>query len=245
MKSDVNNVLNDAKDYQLKLVKIDKIFPHEEIEEKKVEKITQHMQQGELLKHPISCIYIGKGYMALDGHHRLAALKRMNCSYAVIQVINEESLKLDYWYHCFSDCEIANNLNDLNNFSNEKDSFIYSNLLEAPFYVCSSKEVAYETMWKFYDLYKSKKYYRVENLQSNKEKYWIQYTGVSLDMIISFTLNNQKIPPGLTKFVFPYRILNLDVPLKLLYSGEQKEWEVVKEKLTNSQVHNLPVISVN
>ena len=69
-----------------KLVKLDEVKPHEGIEEQRLSNLTADIKESDCLIRPIAIDQETK--MIIDGHHRVAALKRLECFLVPIYEFN-------------------------------------------------------------------------------------------------------------------------------------------------------------
>jgi hypothetical protein len=97
-----------AKELTLRVVRLDDVLLHEQIEKKRVERLIQRLKQDQLLKNPpIVSEYNGK-FILLDGATRITALKQIGCRDVVVQVVDYEApgMVLETWNHMLLDAPI-------------------------------------------------------------------------------------------------------------------------------------------
>lgn len=90
-----------AKELTLRVVRLDDVLLHEQIEKKRVERLVQRLEEDQFLKNPpIVSEYNGK-YILLDGATRVTALKQIGCRDVVVQVVDYEApgMTLETWNH--------------------------------------------------------------------------------------------------------------------------------------------------
>lgn len=85
----------------LRVVPIERIFAHENIDIKRVNRLAKRLDSEGRLGNPPIVTEVGDGrYMVLDGATRSAAMQQLNFPHAIVQVINsEDGLGLKTWFH--------------------------------------------------------------------------------------------------------------------------------------------------
>ena len=82
------------------------LVPHEEIDPRRVEKLSLRLRQESRLKHPpiIAPVPESERFVVLDGANRTMALAALGVPHIVAQVIqyDDPGLELDTWYHVVS-----------------------------------------------------------------------------------------------------------------------------------------------
>jgi hypothetical protein len=70
------------------LLPIEKLKVHEETGEKRVGELVEKIRKDGVLKNPV--VVERRNFVVLDGHHRLAALKRLGMKLIPVQLVNYE-----------------------------------------------------------------------------------------------------------------------------------------------------------
>lgn len=84
----------------LQVVPLDKVFPHEQVDQRRVEKLVRRFEVEGRLSNPPVVAQAGDRYVVLDGATRAAALKALNYPHIVVQVAAaKEQLGLRTWLH--------------------------------------------------------------------------------------------------------------------------------------------------
>lgn len=85
----------------LRVVPMDKVFAHENVDAKRVNRLAKRLDEEGRLGNPPIVTAVGDGrYMVLDGATRSAAMAQLSFPHAIVQVINsEDGLGLKTWYH--------------------------------------------------------------------------------------------------------------------------------------------------
>lgn len=88
----------------LELVPAHLVMPHEQVDDKRVARLMNRLEEEGLLANPpITTFWKGK-YVVLDGATRATAFKRLEYPYLIVQVIppDEGRFQLHTWYHAIS-----------------------------------------------------------------------------------------------------------------------------------------------
>lgn len=88
----------------LEVVPVAQVTPHEQIDDKRVERLMARLQdEAKLINPPIVTSWHGR-YVILDGATRFTALKRLGYPHLIVQVVDAErdDFELHTWYHVIS-----------------------------------------------------------------------------------------------------------------------------------------------
>lgn len=84
----------------LQVVSLDKVFPHEHVDPRRVEKLVRRLEVEGKLSNPPVVAQAGDRYVVLDGATRVAALKELGYPHAIVQVVaDKDKLGLHTWFH--------------------------------------------------------------------------------------------------------------------------------------------------
>lgn len=85
----------------LRVVPMNRVFPHENVDPKRVNRLAKRLDQEGHLGNPPIVTEVGDGrYMVLDGATRTAAMQQLDFPHGIVQVVNtEDGLGLKTWYH--------------------------------------------------------------------------------------------------------------------------------------------------
>jgi hypothetical protein len=94
-----------AKELTLRIVRLDDVLLHEQIEVKRVERLVQRLRQDQYLKNPPIVTEYENKYILLDGATRVTALRQIGCCDVVVQIVNYEGpgIVLETWNHMLLD----------------------------------------------------------------------------------------------------------------------------------------------
>ncbi|MEI5888202.1 ParB N-terminal domain-containing protein [Bacillus cereus group sp. Bce005] len=222
----------------LRLVPIETVLPHEVTSADRALKLLDSIKKYELIKNPIQAVEYEDKFIILDGHHRFNALRELKVNYIPLQVVNLENVTTEYWYHTF--------LEPLNIIENE------DNLDSAYIGQCKSGKRIIELnignedklsyVWSVFKSYEDYPYNRshIEIADSN----WVTFNGVTIQDIMGWAKNHQLTPPGITRFLIQYRLLNLNIPISLLYEIQKNKWDKVLERVNQGRVYHESTISI-
>jgi threonine dehydratase len=88
----------------LEVVPTELVVPHEQIDDKRVNRLMERLEEdGRLVNPPLVTFWENK-YVILDGATRFTALKRLGYPYVIVQVVPADSpeFTLHTWYHAIS-----------------------------------------------------------------------------------------------------------------------------------------------
>lgn len=99
----------EATELNLSIVPLANVLLHEEIEYKRVEKLTERLKADRLLKNPPMVAQVQENdatrYIVLDGASRSSALRALNVPHILVQIVDYHSpqVKLESWNHLLLD----------------------------------------------------------------------------------------------------------------------------------------------
>jgi phosphoglycerate dehydrogenase-like enzyme len=96
----------------LELVPTESVIPHEQIDEKRVARLVERLEEdGRLVNPPVTTYWEGK-YIVLDGATRSTAFKRLGYPHVIVQVVdsNRDDFELHTRYHAISSDQVFTNL---------------------------------------------------------------------------------------------------------------------------------------
>ncbi len=88
----------------LELVPVEQVIPHEQIDEKRVARLMDRLEEdGRLVNPPVTIFWQGR-YIVLDGATRSTAFQRLGFPHVIVQVVRPEQqdFELHTWYHAIS-----------------------------------------------------------------------------------------------------------------------------------------------
>ena len=88
----------------LEIVPVELVVPHEYIDQKRVSRLMERLEDdGRLVNPPITTFWKGR-YVILDGATRYSSLQRLGYPYIIVQVVDEAQagFQLHTWYHAIA-----------------------------------------------------------------------------------------------------------------------------------------------
>lgn len=113
----------EAKELELRIVHLDHVLLHEEIEKNRVDALIERLRFDRVLKNPPIVTAVRDGakdprYIVLDGASRTTALRALSCRDILVQVVSYATpgIRLEAWHHLLLDVsplELRRELDDL------------------------------------------------------------------------------------------------------------------------------------
>ena len=96
----------------LEVVPVARVTPHEQIDEKRVARLMERLEQEAKLINPPIVTQWGEQYVILDGATRFTALKRLDYPHVIVQIVDaqRDDFELHTWYHVISDSRPVDHL---------------------------------------------------------------------------------------------------------------------------------------
>ncbi len=90
----------------LQIVPLDKVFPHELLDPRRVDYLVQRLKSEQRLVNPPIVVAVGDRYVVLDGATRVAAMRQLGYPHIVVQRVTDlAKLGLHTWHHII--CHIS------------------------------------------------------------------------------------------------------------------------------------------
>ncbi|HID54015.1 MAG TPA: hypothetical protein EYP41_18505 [Anaerolineae bacterium] len=233
----------------LRIVPMDRVFPHENIDLKRVNRLARRLAEDGVLGNPPVVTEVGDGsYMVLDGATRTSAMKQLNFPHALVQVISPESgLGLKTWYHVIQQIREDQlmellaalplvRLEEVDPEEADKAMFEYGGLC----YLHTASDRAWlvfpaeganrlDALNQLTETYIEAAHVDRtlnDNVISLKNEYEamtavVIFPAYTVEQVIQTTLESGRLfPAGITRFLIPGRILRLNADLSVLKSRE-------------------------
>jgi len=101
----------------LAVVPLEKVFPHELIDPRRVENLIQKLNTSDVFTNPPIVFQSKEHYVILDGATRVSSFKKLGYPHIIVQVLKDkDNYTLDTWFHAIRKIEmdtLINMLNDL------------------------------------------------------------------------------------------------------------------------------------
>lgn len=233
----------------LRVVPMDKIFPHESIDPKRVQRLADRLANEGILRNPAIVTEVENGqYMVLDGATRTAAFKKLGYPHTVVQISNpEDGLGLHTWYHAIQDIPTNQLLQIIEDIPNitltpttaEKandDMFAYASLCylhttddraflvqTAPGY---NRLDALNQLTETYIAAGTVERTLEKNLTTVRQEFpnlalLVVFPEYTVSQVMQVTLSGRYFPAGITRFIIPGRILRLNADISVLKNRNQ------------------------
>ncbi|MGC5327707.1 ParB N-terminal domain-containing protein [Brevibacillus sp. SYSU BS000544] len=225
----------------LKLIDIDKLYLHEEHEPSRLERTSQAIKHDGFLRHPVLVTEMKDGrYLVLDGVHRISALRLLGCAKVPVQIAQKSDFSIEAWHHLVrADASWRKLFQDSDlNWLQENEVTNQHGLIETVdefgnrLFLDTVGQQDFLIIWHKLVTSYSKKgaVQRIPAdscLYPDKGTVLIKYKAVSFDQLEKVINEGRILPAGVTRFQVNGRLLNLKIPLELLYSekSNEQEWE--------------------
>jgi len=229
------------------------LVTHEEVDPRRVERLSLRIQDEGLLKNPpiVTELPDSSNYVVLDGANRVMAFYSLEIPHIVAQHVSygDPDLDLDTWYHvvsgmelkefeeailtvgntCMHECSLAEARHALE--TNRALAYIVSErsvrVVSCPDDQIDTREVLVDIV----NTYKGRAdIYRASNDIWEKQKpYYPHITALVIfpryrpQDIFYCAQNGYKVPTGITRHIIPARALNINIPLDILRSESSLE----------------------
>jgi hypothetical protein len=215
---------------------LEKLKPHEEVSSHIVDELAAEMLARNEVRDPL--MVDEKTLAILDGMHRYAALKKIDCAYALCCLFNYDNpqIKVGSWYRFFNvddgDAVAEKKLAELH-LKYKRHSRIDEKYFHHPTII--TKLYAYQTEYKDsihsarlavqiekslvrdgYDVQYAPENMVEENLRSNTSNIALPVPIFTKTMIRQIPSTGQLLPHKVTRHLIPSRPLRLNVPLTFL-----------------------------
>jgi hypothetical protein len=250
--------------FDLRVVALDQVMPHEHAETRRVEKLVGRLQAEGCLGNPPIVAEVEDGFVLLDGANRIAALGELGFGVAIVQVAAPGRLRLDTWHHVVLDTTPA----ELYATLAAVDEAHLDEAAESPHVVCTLRLIDGRTYFAhtrpdvhpFVALSSLVESYLDANLvartdESDLEAATRAYTGaagvvvfprLTTDVVFDSARDGYRMPAGITRFVVTGRVLELNAPLGPLRADRSLEdhnrWlaELVATRRSQGRIRHYP-----
>ncbi len=228
----------------LVMLSINDVLPHEHVDNRRVHDLAARIRgDGLLANPPLVTPWQGK-YIVLDGATRTEALRWLQCPHVVAQVVNLEEVQLYTWNHAVLESAAHSLLQGLNRVPDiqleateykkmrqgMKERLYIAGLIAGPdaiFGVRTTQRIVggeIQALNRLVDTYMSQSQVErtlAEDWQNLQREYpdaamLVLFPAYSPREILTFVMNGQRLPAGITRFVVPGRVLRLNLPLDML-----------------------------
>lgn len=222
----------------LRVVRLEAILPHEEIDPLRVERLKQRIGSDGTQANPMVCVEASDGELVLlDGATRTESLKTLGLVHAVVQIVDPRTVELGTWHHVIrggepeaviasieesAAIELSGNYGTPSVHPNRGPSLLVSPIAGVSENQALSALVSsYNGKWEV-----------TRTTDPHREQVAASYPGwsavvefptLTVEDVMAAAIGDDPLPAGVTRFVVPDRALRLNVSLDLLEAGNTTE----------------------
>ncbi len=246
--------------FTLKVVPLDRVAPHEEVDPARVDRLVSRLDEAGVLLNPPVVTPATDHYVLLDGATRTEALRRRGFRDTVVQVVASGDLELRTWRHVIRGVDV----DDLRRELKAVDGVELRPLVErgvARVYFVTGEPASvhpapgvspHAALSAFVACY-----LRVGRVSRSTRPdpaasaaiypdmvALVSFSHLSLDEVTAAAEGGDRLPAGITRFVIPGRVLRLGVPLRLLADDiplDEKQAELdrlVEDRARNGRIRH-------
>jgi len=229
----------------LAVVPLDKVFPHELIDPRRVENLIKKLNASDLFTNPPIVVPSKDYYVVLDGATRVSSFKKLGYPHIIVQILKDRNnYRLDTWFHAIRkiDTEILLNLlNELPEITMVKSDFktvqaemvehgglCYLQTVDKTIYHIQPKAGVnhLDALNKLTNTYIQASHVTrtlhadIDNLLNE----FPDLTGIAifpvftLDQVLQIADGGNVMPAGITRFIVPGRVMRLNADFDYLKS---------------------------
>jgi len=236
-------ITHDSFKITLKLIDINSLIPHEEVDENLLNKLIKEILDVGLIFHPI--LVDENSLVVIDGMHRLEALKRIGCKFVPCGLINynDTRIKIEKWIRktTLKEKDFVNLLNILEHESTiikeERFSIISEQIIEKHLFLLYKNTLYYLSdlslkqnialLKKIDNEIRKSSYTNISFITQNEffneiksDTYYdnLYYSGklISKDEVLTVASTKELLPLKSTRHVLPFRIYYINIPINIL-----------------------------
>jgi len=234
----------------LLVVPLDKVFPHEHVDPKRVARLAKRLETDGLLVNPTVVVQVDEKFVVLDGASRITALKELGYAHAIVQIVSDlEEIELRTWNHVICGAEaghLVKMLDDLPEVSTiesnpnkilddmlELGGLCYIHAIDGKVFIIQpaaginhleALNKLTNTYIENYQVLRTIKE-KIEELQQEHPDLaaLVVFPEYPVEQVLQIAKAGRVLPAGITRFIIPGRVLRLNAELSLLKSDESVE----------------------
>lgn len=217
----------------LRVVALDRIRPHEEVDPLRVEPLARRIGNEGTQLNPVVCFEADEtNLVLLDGASRTAALRSLGLGYGVVQVVRPETVELGTWHHVLRGVNVGEVLRTIRSSDQLQDGESDSPPRvwapgQAPVALTNRNVSLNQALSALVATYMGRwKSNRVTvadpdtvGMQFPDWGALIEFPELKISDVTAAALGEDLLPAGITRFVVPDRALRLNYPLDELRAG--------------------------
>ena len=231
----------------LKVVALEDVFPHENIDPHRVERLAQKLKSATVFTNPPIVVESNGNYIVLDGATRTTAFAKLKFPHIIVQVIAEDShVVLDTWRHVIRQIDpsklikMLDNLPEISMVESETDKVLeemvdYGGLCylhtvdDKVYHIKPAPAVNHlDALNKLTSTYIEASYV-TRAVSSDMKMLSTKYTDLAalviflkyeIDQVLQIARSGRRLPAGITRFIIPGRVMRLNADLNFLRSDK-------------------------
>lgn len=231
----------------LMVVPLNRVFPHEKIDPRRVKKLSDKLKSDRYFKNPPIVVEAGERYVVLDGATRTTAFRLLGYRHIIVQAVDDKTkCTLDTWFHAIRGIglkRLYRLLKDLPEITMRE--------VEAECKVLEKEKTEelcclMTTDQRVYQIHPAAgvdplkalnrltEYYIenshvarsiVSDIPVLKNKFkdlagLVVFPKYSMERVLNLACRDQVLPAGITRFIIPGRVMHLNADLEYLKSDE-------------------------
>ena len=229
----------------LAVVPLDKVFPHERIDPRRVENLIKKLNASDLFTNPPIVVPSKDYYVVLDGATRISSFKKLGYPHIIVQVLKDlNNFKLDTWFHAIRKIDTEIMLNLLNELPEitvvksdlktvqaemvEHGGLCYLQTVDKTIYHIQPKAGVnhLDALAKLTDTYIQASHV-TRTLHANIDHLLNEFPDLAcvaafpvftLDQVLQIADGGSVMPAGITRFIIPGRVMRLNADFEYLKS---------------------------
>ncbi|MFN8455233.1 MAG: hypothetical protein U0401_11300 [Anaerolineae bacterium] len=232
----------------LQIVPLDKVFPHELLDPRRVDRLVNRLRSDQKLINPPIVVPLEDYYVVLDGATRVMALQRLGFPHiAVQQVADPDKLGLHTWYHVICQISLDGLLNLLQSLPKivvapsepkkvlddmlEYGGICYLHTVEGQVWLIQpavgvNRLEALSQLTAAY-IQEAGQVRRTinRNIATLRQEQphmaaLVVFPEYTVEQVLQIAQAKHALPAGITRFIIPGRVLRLNIPLEVLRSPQ-------------------------
>ncbi len=231
----------------LKVVVMDDVFPHENIDPHRVERLVQKLKSATVFTNPPIVVESNGNYIVLDGATRTTAFQKLKYPHIIVQVITEENkVILDTWHHVIRKIDptklikMLDNLSEISMVESETDKVLedmvdhgglcYLRTIDDRVYHIKPAPAMnhLDALNKLTSTYIEASYV-TRTVSSDIKTLSLKYKDLAalvifpkyeINQVLQIARSRRRLPAGITRFIIPGRVMRLNADLNYLRSDK-------------------------
>ena len=230
----------------LAVVPLDKVFPHELIDPRRVDRLIEKLNQSDIFTNPPVVVRSKDYYVVLDGATRVSSFKKLGYPHMIVQILKDtENYELGTWHHAIRKIDtdkLIKLLDDLPEITMVKSDLktVQADIVEhgGLCYIQTVDKTIYHiqpnagfnhlvALNKLTDLYINASHV-TRTLHHDVEILVDEFPDLAgvvvfpvftLDQVLQIADTGNVVPAGITRFIIPGRVMRINASFDYLKSG--------------------------